>query len=51
MASKRHARANNPLVEGYDPGQPSSQMLYLDANNLYGWAMRISSHRRLSVGG
>ena len=39
MASKRHARANNPLVEGYDPGQPSSHILYLDANNLYGWAM------------
>ena len=39
MALKRHARANNPLVEGYDPGQPSSHILYLDANNLYGWAM------------
>ena len=39
MASKRHARANNPLVEGYDPWQPSSHILYLDANNLYGWAM------------
>ena len=39
MASKRHARANKPLVEGYDPGQPSSHILYLDANNLYGWAM------------
>ena len=39
MASKRHARANNPLVEGYDPGQPSSHILYLDANNLYGWAI------------
>ena len=39
MASKRHARANNSLVEGYDPGQPSSHILYLDANNLYGWAM------------
>ena len=39
MASKRHARANNPLVEGYDPLQPSSHILYLDANNLYAWAM------------
>ena len=39
MASKCHARANNPLVQGYDPGQPSSHILYLDANNLYGWAM------------
>ena len=40
MASKRHARANNSLVEGYDPGQPSSYILYLDANIPYGWAMR-----------
>ena len=40
MVSKRHAEANNPLVEGYDPEKPSSHILYLDANNLYGWAMR-----------
>ena len=39
MVSKRHAKANNPLVEGYDPEKPSSHILYLDANNLYGWAM------------
>jgi len=39
MVSKRHARANNPLVEGYDPSQPNSHIMYLDANNLYGWAM------------
>ena len=36
MVSKRHAKANNPLVEGYDPEKPSSHVLYLDANNLYG---------------
>ena len=28
-----------PLVDGYDPEKPSSRILYLDANNLYGWAM------------
>ncbi|KAK3783595.1 hypothetical protein RRG08_048477 [Elysia crispata] len=39
MVSKRHARANNPRVEGYDPEKPNSHILYLDANNLYGWAM------------
>ena len=39
MASKRHAKANNRLVDGYDPEKPSSHILYLDANNLYGWAM------------
>ena len=36
--SKRHARANNPLV-GYDPNKPTTYLWYLDANNLYGWAM------------
>jgi len=39
MVSKRHARANNPLVEGYNPAEPTSYITYLDANNLYGWAM------------
>ena len=39
MASKRHAKANNPLVDGYDPEKASTHILYLDANNLYGWAM------------
>ena len=39
MVSKRHVKANTPLVDGYDPGKPSSHTLYLDANNLYGWAM------------
>ena len=40
MVSKRHAKANNPLVDGYDPEKPSSHIFYLDANNLYGWVMR-----------
>ena len=39
IVSKRHAKANNPLVDGYDAEKPSSHSLYLDANNLYGWAM------------
>ena len=37
--SHRHATANNPLVEGYDPTKPNSYISYLDANNLYGDAM------------
>ena len=41
MASKRHAKANNPRVEGYDPAQPTNYITYLDANNLYGWAMSL----------
>jgi len=37
--SQRYARANNPLVEGYDPSKPNSWITYLDAINLYGTAM------------
>lgn len=36
MVSKRYARANNPMIPGYDPSKPKSWIMYLDANNLYG---------------
>ena len=39
MVSKRHAKANNHLVDGYSPEKPGSYILFFDANNLYGWAM------------
>jgi len=39
MVSNRYAKANNPLVPGYDPSKPKKFIIYLDANNLYGWAM------------
>ena len=39
MVSHRHARANNRYMQNYDPEQPTSFLQYLDANNLYGWAM------------
>ena len=39
MVGKRYAKANNPLVEGYNPAEPTNFITYLDANNLYGWAM------------
>ena len=35
----RFSCANNPYVEGYDPSQPTKYIMYLDANNLYGYAM------------
>ena len=41
MVSKRNAKANNPLVEGYNPAEPTNYITYLDANNLYGWAMSL----------
>ena len=39
MITKKHAEANNPYVDTYDPSKPSNYLMYLDANNLYGWAM------------
>jgi hypothetical protein len=37
--SKRHAAANNKYMQNYDSTKADSSILYLDANNLYGWSM------------
>ena len=40
MISHRYAEANNPyLPETFNPSKPTSYILYLDANNLYGEGM------------
>jgi hypothetical protein len=39
VISNRHARANNPYLKDYDSSNPHSYIFYVDANNLYGWAM------------
>ena len=41
MVSKRFAKANNPLIEGYNPSKPTNYITFLDANNLCGWAMSL----------
>ena len=38
----RHAVANNKYLKSYNPEVESSYIMYLDANNLYGWAMSQS---------
>ena len=38
----RYARAYNPLLDNYDPSNKNEYLIYLDANNLYGWAMSQS---------
>ena len=38
--SVRFARANNKLLGSlYDPAQPTSYILYVNANNLYNWVL------------
>ena len=37
--SKRYAEANNKYMKNYNPEKKSKFIQYLDANNLYGWAM------------
>ena len=39
MISTRQGIANNKYMQEYDPLIPSKYIAYLDANNLYGWAM------------
>ena len=37
--SNRYSKANNKYLKSYDPKQESKHIIYLDAKNLYGYAM------------
>ena len=39
----RYAKVNNKYMKNYNKSIGSSYLMYLDANHLYGWAVKITS--------
>ena len=37
--ANRHGKGNNKCMKNYNENEASKYIMYLDANNLYGWAM------------
>ena len=40
--SKRYSKVNNKYMRRYDSSEESKFIMYLNANNLYGWTMNES---------
>ena len=50
VGSNRHVKAQNKYLSDYDPNAESNHIMYLDANNLYGWATSQSlPYRNLQI--
>ena len=43
----RYAKANNKYMKNYNNNEESSYIQYLDANNLYGWAIPVNGFKWL----
>ena len=47
---KRFIKANNKYMQSYDVNKPSKFIMFLNANNLYGWAMsQLCNYHMLST--
>ena len=41
--------ANNKYLKSCDPNQEAKHIIYVDANNLYGYECQVSSKRRIQM--